>query len=99
MNTKRSEVARQEGDVFRVTVPGKSVHVRDPDIGLFQTNRSLSFLHFGTGRADFRVRIFGSRHTFLAPACVRDLRDSRIQSKSGSQWQTDQIVELQLEIR
>src|ERR1700723_3107805 len=98
MNTKRSEVARQEGDIFLVAITGKGLNIGDPDICFGQTDCGLSFLHLGTSRKDFRVCRKGSSHAIFVLASFLKVGNTWIKIQSGSQWQANQVIEFQFQI-
>src|SRR4029077_12456808 len=50
VNPESSKVARQKWDIVLVAVAPESFNVRDPDVGLGQTNRRPSFFPFRAPR-------------------------------------------------
>src|SRR5271168_5251120 len=89
VNTKRSEVTRQKRDIFLVAVTAESADIGHPDIYLGQTDRGFSFLHIRLGSADFGVRAFSRRHTFLATAALLKFGNTWIQIERGGQGQAN----------
>src|SRR5580698_3009808 len=96
VNTKSTEVACQERDIFLIAVAGKGLNIGHPDIGLGQTDGSLSSLHLGMSRKNLWMCGHGRANTLLALARFLKFRNSRVQIQSGGEWQACQIVELQL---
>src|SRR5580698_4697281 len=85
VNAKGSEVTSQERDIFLVAVTCEGFNIGNPDVRFCQPYRGLSFLNFGIGSADFRMRAFSSLHAFFAAASIVKFGNTRIQIQRGGQ--------------